>query len=355
MSKGKLKVVNLSEDAYVVKESNYERVSTKKRKKKKKKSGLFTVPSLLSILFICSLLSGAMVGGLFTKDVEGESSSILVGGKWGRYFSDNVVMDSSASFEGAIKKYFKSEYGKNVSVYNVKECENGLEANVKVIDDDNAYNFVYTKKDKKVDVYEDYGSRYTGRLLSKRLNELYKNKLPNRSDLWVVTDSLTKSGIPFDEIEDTISKWDIAEIMSYNKSNHLIKEINMTILTGTDSNLRSYAKRIVDVVTTLDASEMGVPKLNVGFFKGKNSRNYVYEDIANRRGISKEDIDFTIDWYEEIPKIKGVKNYMWGAISISENAGLVLNNYIETKETEYTIEGSDEVKPIYKKVKELID
>lgn len=340
-----------------VEEGNYVR----KSKKKKAKKGFFTVSRLLLVLFVCALLAGAKLGGMFNyKDATSTESSVIVGSVWGTYFAKNVPMDNTVAFESAIKKYFKSEYGLSITVSdikdNVSDGVSSLEATVRVLDDANKYTFVYSKEGKKVDISEDYGSRYTSRLVSERLSELYKNKLPKNSEIWVVTDSLSAKGdIDFSSIEEVVSEWDIADIVSYNKANHLIKEINISILSGGESNLSKYAKRLVDVVTTLDASRSGIPKLNVGFFKGKNSRNYVYEDIASRRGIDVEDIDFSIDWYEEIPKIAKVKNYMWGAISISENAGTVLNAYVDDKVDFYTVEGGSEEIPIYKRVKDLID
>lgn len=364
MSKGKLKIGEFEDSdksslnsMYISDVDSVENITYGRRGKKKK--GIFTIPRLLLILFVVSLFIGVKLVDMTEDEVTSKESSVVLGTVWGNYFAKNVPMDNTVAFESAIKKYFKSEYDLSVTVSDVKDSVSSgissLEATVKVFDDDNTYTFVYSKEGKKVGIHEDYGSRYTSRLVSKKLSELYKNKLPKNAEIWVVTDSLSANdGIDFSSIEDVISEWDIADIVSYNRANHLIKEINISILSGGESNLSKYAKRLVDIVTTLDAQRNGIPKLNVGFFKGKNSRNYVYEDIAKRRGIDVEDIDFSIDWYEEIPKVDKVKNYMWGAISISENAGVVLNAYVDDKVDTYTVENGKEI-PIYKRVKDLIE
>lgn len=321
-------------------------------------SRFFSVRKMLLFIFVCVCLIVFKVSySMYSSDkmISDEVSTLSY---WECYFSDRLDSTNS-NISSLVQTYYNDEYDLGILVNGVVDLSEGDTLNIKVsvspkTDKGSIYSFNYIKEDKKVSVVEDYGSRMTSLLLSERLNELLKKEIPKNATLWVVTNSLSSDkNIKYSEIGDIIKGWEIADIVSYNASNFLIKDINMTILGDSGYKLRNYKKNLLTIAKTLNNSGVDNPTLNVGFFRGKNGRDFVLGAIADRSNVVKDTIDFTINWYDEIPKIISMEKYMYGAIHIGGSAIDVLTTYYEEDIDTYKLDGSDEFKVLYKTVKEL--
>lgn len=264
---------------------------------------------------------------------------------------------TDTAFKSNIMRYYKTKYGVSLYVSDIEREGDSIKALIKDSEDNSEYHLIYSYdiSSKRASISEDYGKVQTSKIMNKYIDTIIGSGLPKNATINVLVRDIKDidSNISYSGFEKMVSEWDVGDLVSYNKANRLIEEINIDIISGSSSTMRKYSKQLLTIVTTLDSGMSDSPKLNVVFFKGKNSRGYVYESIESKYGKDRESIYTGLNWYEEIKEIKGASNYMYGAIHIDSNASTVLNEYIEEDKEAYTIEGVGDI-PVYQTVSEIL-